>query len=176
MQLVDDSITVAALPLAVIEFLARACKLVLKALNIPSETVDLELEGEPGGRVGLPELLVVSLQRLERSLYGDEVRFALRQQRLSTREVVESGLKRRLLGFQCTALLPKCVLVVLLRLVEVELQALSHTALALQLLDDLLDMLCELLFTCTVFLSLRVAHVVEVSQLLQVSLERGDFL
>ena len=64
----------------------------------------------------------------------------------------------------------------LLGLVEVELEALSHRAFALQLLHDLLDVLCELLFASTVFLCLRVTGVVQLVELFQLVLELVDFL
>ena len=64
----------------------------------------------------------------------------------------------------------------LLGLVEVELEALSHRAFALQLLHDLLAVLCQLLLARAMFLRFRVAGVVEVRQLLKVGFELGDFL
>ena len=64
----------------------------------------------------------------------------------------------------------------LLGLVEVELEALSHRTFALQLLHDLLDVLCQLLLARAMFLRFRVAGVVEVRQLLEVGFELGDFL
>ena len=68
------------------------------------------------------------------------------------------------------------VIMLLLGLIEVKLEALSHCTFALQLLHDFLDVLCQLLLARAVFLRLRVAGVVEVRQLLEVGFELGDFL
>jgi hypothetical protein len=175
-QAVERTLALAGLGVSLVEVLACAPELVLEAVDVALEPVDLKLERKARRCRALARLAVLALNIVQCVLDRDKVGLTLGEQRLCACEVFERGLQCRLLPFESASLAPDRVVVIPVGLVEFLFDALAFLPLVLELLGEFFDVRRQLFLASTVFVNLSCGVRELLGDIIQLRIEVAAFL
>jgi hypothetical protein len=167
MQFIKRAVSVAPTALPLVNLPPHARELVLQPVNVPKQPVDLELQREARGGVRLARTLRLGLEGLQRGLHGVKVSLALGEQGLRPGKVGEGALEGGVLGLQGAVGAAQLGVVVFVGDVEIRFGVLAGLAFALDLVDEIFDVLGELFLAGAVGVNFLAACFVHVCCLLE---------